>query len=168
MVRYCILLGYHCLPQMDLYWSLDEDKGVPLVRKIPKREKSRNRLRDIKQNIHLSNNTNLQKGDTFAKVRPLFDLLNERFLQFGNFSHNLSTDEQMVPYFGRHSAKMFIRGKPVRFGFKIWCLTSSTGYLYKCFPYGGKLKENPQLGLGAQTVIDLLQVVKSPNNQSVF
>lgn len=159
-----ILSGYHCLPQMELYWSLDEDKGVPLVRKTM----SRNRFRDIKQNIHLSDNTNLQKEDKFAKVRPLFDLLNERFLQFGIFSHNLSIDEQMVPYFGRHSAKMFIRGKPVRFGFKIWCLTSSAGYLYKCFPYGGKLKENPQLGLGAQTVIDLLQVVKSPNNHKVY
>ncbi|KAK9679288.1 Transposase IS4 [Popillia japonica] len=47
-------------------------------------------------------------------------------------------------------------------------LLSSAGYLYKCFPYGGKLKENPQLGLGAQTVIDLLQVVKSPNNHKVY
>ncbi|KAK9729882.1 Transposase IS4 [Popillia japonica] len=129
-----ILSGYHCLPQMELYWSLDEDKGVPLVRKTM----SRNRFRDIKQNIHLSDNTNLQKEDKFAKVRPLFDLLNERFLQFGIFSHNLSIDEQMVPYFGRHSAKMFIRGKPVRFGFKIWCLTLDE----KGFYATGTIREN--------------------------
>ncbi|CAI6371246.1 unnamed protein product [Macrosiphum euphorbiae] len=29
-----------------------------------------------------------------------------------------SIDESMVPYFGRHGCKQFIRGKPIRFGFK--------------------------------------------------
>ncbi|KAK9722654.1 Transposase IS4 [Popillia japonica] len=32
-----ILSGYHVLPQIDLYWSLDEDKGVSLVRKTMSR-----------------------------------------------------------------------------------------------------------------------------------
>ncbi|CAH2109195.1 unnamed protein product [Euphydryas editha] len=71
-------------------------------------------------------------------------------MQFGIFSHNLSIDEEMVPYFGRHGYKMFIKGKPVRFGFKLWCLCSSNGYLYQFIPYGGKNSNvaRNDLGLG--------------------
>ena len=47
----------------------------------------------------------------------------------------------MVPYFGRHSAKMFIRGKSIRFGFKIWCLCGSDGYPYNIKIYQGKEKK---------------------------
>lgn len=35
-------------------------------------------------------------------------------------------DEEMVSYFRRRSAKMYISDKPRRFGFKIRCLTSVT------------------------------------------
>lgn len=65
----------------------------------------------------------------------------------------LSIDEQMVPYFGRHSCKMYIKGKPIRFGFNLWCLYSSKGYLFSCSPYGGAEESyDKNLGLGAQTI----------------
>lgn len=127
------LSGYNTFPQQDMFWSTDEDKGVDLVKKAM----SRNRFREIKRNLHVSDNSSLDKRDKFSKLRPFIEYLNKKFIQFGIFSHNLSIDEQMVPYFGRHSAKMFIKGKPVRFGFKIWCLCSSNGYLYQFQPYGG-------------------------------
>ncbi|KRZ50852.1 PiggyBac transposable element-derived protein 3 [Trichinella nativa] len=38
--------------------------------------------------------------------------------QWGIFSEALSIDECMVPYYGHYSCKMFIKGKPIRFGFK--------------------------------------------------
>ncbi|KRY03759.1 PiggyBac transposable element-derived protein 3, partial [Trichinella patagoniensis] len=31
----------------------------------------------------------------------------------------------MLPYYGHHSCKMFIRGKPIRFGYKIWTMSSA-------------------------------------------
>ena len=40
----------------------------------------------------------------------------------------LSIDESMRPYYGSHSSKMFIKGKPIRFGYKMWCLCESDGY----------------------------------------
>ncbi|XP_050340901.1 uncharacterized protein LOC126767429, partial [Bactrocera neohumeralis] len=64
------------------------------------------------ENIHLCDNADLDKNDKFAKLRPIFDVMNQKNMQFGIFSHNLSIDEEMVPYFGRHSCKMFIKGKP--------------------------------------------------------
>lgn len=66
---------------------------------------SRNRFTKLKANFHIANNDNLDVSDKFAKVRPLFDMLNKRYMQFGVFVENLSIDETMVPYFGRHSAK---------------------------------------------------------------
>lgn len=65
---------------------------------------SRNRFFDIKQNIHLEGNKQLDKADKFAKVRRLVDLLNSTFLKYGVLSHHLSIDEQKVPYLDRHSA----------------------------------------------------------------
>lgn len=161
-----VLSGYNILPQADLYWSKDEDKGVDIVRKCM----SRNKFRNIKKNFHLSDNGNLDKSDKFAKLRPFFDAINIRNKQFGIFSDNLSIDEQMVPYFGRHSCKMFIKGKPVRFGFKLWCLCSADGYVYKFIPYGGASagKEKSPYGLGGQVVLDLLTIVENPLHHRVF
>lgn len=161
-----ILSGYHILPQTDLYWSRDEDKGVDIVRKCM----SRNTFRNIKRNLHFSDNAHLDKSDKFAKLRPLFDAMNIRNKQFGIFAHNLSIDEQMVPYFGRHSCKMFIKGKPVRFGFKLWCLCSSEGYLFSFIPYGGAKPENEKspYGLGGQVVLDLLDALDNPLCYRIF
>lgn len=160
-----IFSGYHTLPATKLYWSKDEDKGITLVRNCM----SRNRFDSIKQNIHLSDNNQLDKNDKFSKLRPIFDLINEKNMQFGIFSHDLSIDEEMVPYFGRHSCKMYIKGKPIRFGFKLWCLCSSNGYLYKFIPYGGKTSTyQNELGLGENVVLDLLSVVRQPSAHRVF
>nr|CAI5822387.1 unnamed protein product [Callosobruchus analis] len=47
------------------------------------------------------------------KIRPLMNKLNKKFQQFGIFHKDLSIDEAMIKYFGHHSSKQFIRGKPV-------------------------------------------------------
>lgn len=33
-------------------------------------------------NVHVCDNANLDKNDIYAKVRPLFDALNTKFLEF--------------------------------------------------------------------------------------
>jgi len=40
-------------------------------------------------------------------------------------------------YYGHHSSKQFIHGKPIRFGFQIWCLNARLGYLIQFEPYQG-------------------------------
>ncbi|KAG5866826.1 hypothetical protein JTB14_016556 [Gonioctena quinquepunctata] len=51
---------------------------------------------------------------------------------------HLAYDESMVKYFGRHGCKQFIRGKPIRFGYKIWSLNTKDGYLANFELYQGK------------------------------
>nr|CAI5848739.1 unnamed protein product [Callosobruchus analis] len=91
---------------------------------------SRNRFQSIKQNLHLSDNSILDKNDKFAKVRPFFDVINKKILQFGMLSFNLSIDEQIVPYFGRHSCKMFIKVFFDNFfsSFKLFVHLKNNGY----------------------------------------
>ena len=75
----------------------------------------------------------------------------------------------MVPYFGRHSSKMFIRGKPIRFGHKNWFLASSYGYPYKFEIYTGASKsKNSSKSLGPQVACSLLSVVKDPTCHRVY
>ena len=104
------LTGYNTLPTIRSYWSNQATLGVEFV----KEAMSRDRFERIKQNFHVCDNKNINKNDKFAKVTPLNEALNKNFLQFGIFCHNLSVDEQMIAYYGRHSLKMFIKGKPIR------------------------------------------------------
>ena len=73
-----------------------------------------------------------------AKVKPLYDILNEKLRRFDVGYVDLSIDESMMPYCVPHSCKQFIRGKPIRFGYKLWVLASSTGLPYHVEIHEGK------------------------------
>lgn len=150
-----LLSGYHSLPRERLYWSLDEDCHVSITSKAM----SRNRFMEIKKFLHFCDNeATTNSTDKMFKLRPLADLLTKKFLQWGIVHENLSIDESMVKYYGRHPAKQFIRGKPVRFGYKNWMLASADGYCYAFDVYWGKsagaVSNEP---LGSKVVKSLLE-----------
>ena len=71
----------------------------------------------------------------------------------------------MIRYYGHHPSKQFIRGKPIRFGFKFWCCCTTDGYLVRFEPYQGAepAARNAKLGVGGSVVIRLLsQLPKYP------
>lgn len=54
----------------------------------------------------------------------------------------------MIKYFGKYSCKQFIRGKPIRFGYKMWRLNAKEGYLINFELYQGQSsKSNTVYGL---------------------
>lgn len=164
-IGFLLFSGYHKLPRERMYWEKADDCSVGIVSEAL----SRQEYIDIKRNLHLANNAEIHSCDKFYKLRRYFDLLNERFAKFGVFSHNICVDEQMIPYFGRHSCKMYMKGKPVRFGFKTWCLCSSNGYLYNFMPYAGRDDNiDHDLGLGASVVVQLLDIVREPSHHAVY
>ena len=83
------------------------------------------------------------------------------------FHKNLGIDESMVPYCGVHSAKPYVKGKPVRFGYKLWMLCSSNEYPYNLEIYCGKdeSRTNP---LGTHVVEKMLSPVTNPSQHVVF
>lgn len=146
--------GYHKLPQENMYWEQIPDAGVPLVyNSMPRR-----RFKEIKKYLHLADNARIDKNDKMFKVRPYFDMLKQNFLKFGVIHGHLSIDEMMVRYYGRHSAKMFMRGKPIYFGYKLWCLCSSSGYLYNFDTYCGK-NEKTEGPLGVRVITSLISSI---------
>lgn len=142
-----IISGYHGLPGEDHYWSTAPDLGCDAVSGTL----SRQRFRCLKKYLHFVDNQDLEKDDKYSKIRPVYDELNRQLLQFGIFSRDLSIDESMVPYYGNHSGKMFIKNKPVRFGYKIWAICSSNGYPYQLQLYEGK-KDKKIEGVGQQVL----------------
>ena len=61
----------------------------------------------------------------------------EEILRYLPSEADLDIDKSMVPNYGHHSSKQFIRGKPIQFGFEIWCLNTRLGYLNQFDPCQG-------------------------------
>ena len=91
-------------------------------------------------------------------------MLNLNLVQFGIFHELLSVDESMVPYFVRHSAKMFIKGKSIRFGYKIWCLCGSDGYSYHMQIYQGKQSNANNQPFGNSVINNMVSINSSNSN----
>ena len=68
----------------------------------------------------------------------------------------------MVPYFGKSPWKQFIKGKPIRSGYKLWAICSSDGYTIHIEPYAGSFTQLPDYGLGQGPNVVLGLVEKSP------
>ncbi|GBN56153.1 hypothetical protein AVEN_215304-1 [Araneus ventricosus] len=77
-------IGIGCLRDIILYhrkkyWSLDKDISVPIVRD----SMSHIQYRNMKQNLHLTDNSQMNNSDKLYKVRSYLNLLNRKFHLFG-------------------------------------------------------------------------------------
>ena len=112
------------------------------------------RFEEILRYLHLAKNAKLIQDNKFNTV-------NKGFLNAFQFDQQSCADESMIPYFGKHSAKQYIKGKPIKFGSKLWCLNTNLGYLIQCDPYSGKGDHNGKLCLGGSVVVRLVNKLPS-------
>ena len=148
------------LPSTRLYWSAA--LRVNAVSDVM----SRDRFQFILSCLHLSNNAvQPERGepefDILFKVREFLDNLNRNFESHADPEQIMSVDEQMIPFKGRHSLKVYMKNKPSKWGIKAWGLAGQTGYVRKFNICGDRILETsrvPERGIGAsgQTVIDLV------------
>ncbi|KAL1231848.1 PiggyBac transposable element-derived protein [Trichinella pseudospiralis] len=103
--RIVMLSGYYSLPHVQHYWSTQPDMGG--------------------SSCIQHNEQELLRGT--EEIHPLFRQSEAHQRRQNDL---LSVDEAMVPYFSRHSAKMFIQGKSICFSYKIWMLCGNDGYSY--------------------------------------
>jgi hypothetical protein len=155
-----IIMGIHLLPHLSNYWSSDPILGIEAVSKVM----TLKRYKKLVETLHLNDNyLAVPKGekayDKLHKLRPLIDALNESSLNAYQPSNRLSVDESMIPFKGRFSMKQYMPKKPVKRGYKVWCLgDSTTGFITKFQIYTGKvLDAKAEYGLGARVVMDLYQ-----------
>ncbi|MGH0189192.1 UNVERIFIED_CONTAM: hypothetical protein FKN15_033832 [Acipenser sinensis] len=150
-----LISGYAVVPRRRMMWEQSEDVCNVAVSQLMKRD----RFEEILRYLHLADNSRLPVGDKLGKIRPFYEMMNERFLKAFQIEQNLCIDEAMIPYYGKHSAKQFMKSKPIKFGYKLWCVNTHLGYLIQCKPYAGKGVTLPELGLGGSVVTGLISIL---------
>uniref|UniRef100_A0A674C9V8 PiggyBac transposable element-derived protein domain-containing protein n=1 Tax=Salmo trutta TaxID=8032 RepID=A0A674C9V8_SALTR len=102
-------------------------------------------------------------NETSVHVVDNTKITDDSFFKSCHF-RNGSVDESMIRYYGRHGCKQFIRGKPIRFGYKLWNLASSSGYMYHMEPNGGShtLLLETGLGQGPSVILGLAEQSQLP------
>ena len=152
-----LVSGYAGLPRQEMYWERREDCCNLVVSAMMMKIE----FLECKRYLHLADNNALSISDKFAKVRPLFNAINEQCILNYQPTQHVSFDESMIPYFRNHGLKQNMHGKPLKFGFKLWVMGTPLGYCIQFRPYAGKDSilqeyENIGLGLGASAVANLV------------
>jgi hypothetical protein len=154
-----IVMTMNDLPEMKHYWSRDNIFHNGFVSWIM----SRNRFLEIFYNLHLADNSlEPKKGPNgyskIYKMKNFIEILLGNFQKNYKFGHYGSIDETMVKFKGRSSLKQYLPLKPIKRGYKIWCLCDSiTGYLFNCRIYLGKEETSEKEStLGERVVFTLI------------
>lgn len=154
-----IISGYNEVADREDYWSVGGDMHNPMISKAM----TRDRFRTISRFIHFTTIDDENRHDKMWKLRPLTERLVNNFVKNFKAEQHLSYDESMIAYYGPHSCKQFIRGKPIRYGYKVWSLNTPMGYQVSFEIYQGN---NPfihqKLGLNyGKCVAPLLQMIEN-------
>lgn len=153
------VMGYHCLPTFRSYWSTDPDMGVPYIANVM----PINRFEDIRRNLHFNDNSKEPNRtdpsyDRAFKIRPVLDHFNQAFQNAMSNTKTQAIDEHMIKFKGHNIMRQYVKNKPIKWGFKMWCRAdSSTGYLFQFDLYTGKKQGGSQTGLGESVVLQLCE-----------
>ena len=137
------------IPNFDHYFSRDWVFAVPAIQNVF----TRNRFWQLWQNFHLADNSRqpapTDEGyDKLYKLRPMINVMREKFKQAYNIGQHICVDEHMVKGKGKNPFKQYLPMKPIKRGTKIWELACSCcGYLYDFQVYTGKSGRNSERGL---------------------
>ena len=104
-----IASGVVYLPRRRMYWS----KNTLLNNASISQSISLARFEAIFSHLHFTREV-ASTTNKYFKVQMSLDHLNKTFMKYEPASHFFSVDECIVPYYGRHNSKQFIKGKPVR------------------------------------------------------
>ena len=135
-----LLTGVIKKPAIHDYWSTDKILKTPVFNDVM----PRNRYQSIQQFLHFADNSCYDvtdpSRDRLYKVRPIVDVLVNRFKTVYIPTQHVSIDEELLLFKGRLAFKQYIPNKRVRFGIKIFSLCEDSGYLWNSFVYLGKTK----------------------------
>ena len=147
-----IEMGLVQMPQMNHYWSSSQLYGLEIIRSAMPRE----RFELLLKFWHFSNNNNKNSyQDRLFKLKPLSDLLKERFSSVYMPGSVISIDETMIPWRGRLVFKQCIPGKAHKYCIKMYKLAALNGYTWNYIISTGE--QESMVGVGhAQAVITKL------------
>ena len=160
------------MPELPNYWSSD-----PALRVLVVADVRTCKIQKILECIHCNNNETMlgrddPNYDKLYKVRPLVTKLKLFSSGHMNLQGELSIDESMIPFKGRSSLKQYMLMKPIKRGYKIWCLADSLiGFIVKFDMYTGKYSpgdRSDELTLSQHVVTKLTSVVSQSQRIVAF
>lgn len=138
-------------------WSTDELLYTPIFEKVM----SRNRFQTILRMLHFTDNAEQIRGDSFHKLRGVFEKIKTTFAHKFSPFQQLVIDVSLVLFKGRLLFKQFIKSKSHRFGIKLFLLCDcETGYILDFIVYTGEQTEielYQDLGVSGSVVTTLIQ-----------
>lgn len=147
-----ILMGIIKKPAIEMYWSTDPLLCTPIFAK----HMSLKKFQNISRYLHYNND---ESNDKLRKIRPLFEIMTEKFQKLYRPGPKVSIDESLLKFKGRLSIRQCNLSKRARFGIKLYkCCDSGNGYIYNLSIYKGKDTENGSqfLGVSGNVVMDML------------
>ncbi|KAB0804596.1 hypothetical protein PPYR_01566 [Photinus pyralis] len=164
-----ILMGIKVLPSYRDHWSSSPDLHDPYISQLM----NVNRFSWILGNLHLNDNEVMPKKgqpgfDKLFKLRPFLDVMQQKFEACFSLTECGAIDESMIKFKGRSSLKQYLPKKPIKRGFKVWCLADGSGYLSKFQIYTGKQDNNVEKALGPRVVKDLCSGLENKGHRIYF
>jgi hypothetical protein len=147
-----IFMGICPLPQWHMYWCAEFQQ--PFVAAAFRRD----RFEQLLRFFHVAPpHDAAATHDPFSRVRPLIRSLQQSFARMYSPTQPLTVDECIVGFKGRHESKQYIKSKPTRWGYKVWCLAND-GYLLAFQVYEGKEEVRSPEGQAHRVVIELTRL----------
>ncbi|KAG8233833.1 hypothetical protein J437_LFUL006856 [Ladona fulva] len=98
--------------------------------------------------FHLNENNGAEKNDRLSKLRPLLELICNKFKTTLVPGESIVVDETLVPWRGRLMFRQYIPGKSHKYGVKLYKLCTPEGYTYGLKVYTGKEPASHKSGFG--------------------
>ncbi|XP_052751521.1 piggyBac transposable element-derived protein 3-like [Galleria mellonella] len=152
-------MGYNTRPSWTDHYSSAPDLNNPLICKTMPRD----RFAAILSHLHCNDNTQMPSNckDKLYKIRPFIDALNKKFQECYYGTRELSVDESMIKFKGRSVLKQYLPAKPIKRGYKLWCLADQRGFIKNFIIYQGKNDEIAvkfaDYSLGEKVVLQLTE-----------
>ncbi|UYV67812.1 K02A2.6-like [Cordylochernes scorpioides] len=152
-------------PRLREYWSNHIGMRTAFCKSTGM---ARERFEAILSMLHLNDNMlyipHGQPGyDPIYKIRTLFDSLVNKFRTWYSPDEKLTIDEAICPFRGRVHFRVYIKGKPHKYGIKIYEICeSSTGYTCNLDIYTGR---HPHQDLQYNSILSLVDRIAEPYYQ---
>ena len=131
-----IMMGIQKLPEIESHWATHGMWNSNLITSTM----SRNKFEAIGTYLSIGDPRSDKK---LARTERLSEIINEKCRAFYSPRAELSIDESMIAYKGRHGLRQYIPMKPTKWGFKVFLLCErKTGYCIRHIFYDGPKRKN--------------------------
>ena len=115
------VMSINKLPNLKSYWQIDEYVGNEGIRNVV----TRKRFQGILRNLHFADNEVDDKSDCGYKICPIINHLNTAFRSAVSDGKSQAIDGHVTKFKGKHSARQYLKNKPIKWSFKWWCRADS-------------------------------------------